>query len=116
MARMQRMEETAIKPKLSEELSMLEDTYMTSEWESIQANFVTICTDQECQVDTELTNPITSNILICNRYIYNGKFSDVEIQTDIIKSTRIINPNIRKFSEKGCNTKQKTFVDEGVQF
>lgn len=57
--------------------------------ERIQTNFEATYIDKECQVEISLNSDRVSGTFTCNRYIRNSEFSDVEIQTDIIKSLEI---------------------------
>ena len=71
--------------------------------------------DKECQVNIFFDVIEPQEIFICNRHIYTGAYNDLEIQTEIIESTRkIIVPNQKKLKDQGCGTPHKTYVDQSL--
>ncbi|XP_057339422.1 uncharacterized protein LOC130676931 [Microplitis mediator] len=70
--------------------------------------------DKECQVDFLSNSHEVGKTFICNRYMYiNAEKCDAEIQTEIedVVITKCT-MNRKKYSDKGCNTPTKTFVDQ----
>ncbi|XP_008217770.1 uncharacterized protein LOC100679031 isoform X1 [Nasonia vitripennis] len=64
--------------------------------------------DKECQVHIFMDALKPEKTFICNRYMSNNFSNDIEIQTDITETSRIIViPNQKRFKNKICGTPQK---------
>lgn len=69
--------------------------------------------DFACQVYIEKSNEIKKTF-VCNRYIYRGSHSDVEVQTSISEGKFMSVAVSKKLENKLCGTTEITLVDEAV--